>query len=109
MIAEFAGKPVTTPQGLQSAVERASIGREQTVSIVRDGKHSEIKTNLAEMSADSNAGSQERAAEKTSSLATLGIEVQNLTADLAKQLEISPEHGVVITHVRSGSPAEREA
>ena len=36
----------------------------------------------------------------------LGIQVEDLTPQIAEQLGIKAEHGVVITDVQSGSPAE---
>ena len=36
----------------------------------------------------------------------LGIQVEQLTPKLAEQLGVSADHGVVITDVRSGSPAD---
>ena len=35
------------------------------------------------------------------------MEVQDLTPELAKQLEFKAEHGVVVTDVHAGSAAER--
>jgi serine protease Do len=36
----------------------------------------------------------------------LGLSIQNLTPDIAQQLGYKNEHGVVVTDVTSGSPAE---
>jgi serine protease Do len=41
-----------------------------------------------------------------SSHKTLGIEVQNLTPEIAKQLGVKKDAGIVVTQVEPGSPAE---
>jgi serine protease Do len=103
VIVEFAGKAVSTPQELQAAVEQAPTGREQTMSIVRDGNRTTLKVNPAELA----VGEQGNDNGQASRLEKLGMEVQNLTAELAKQLDIKADHGVVVTGVQPGSPAER--
>jgi S1-C subfamily serine protease len=44
---------------------------------------------------------------KTSSRKPLGIEVQDLTPDIASALALEGETGVVVTRVEPGSPADR--
>ena len=54
-----------------------------------------------------SGNSAESAGNKESSrFDKLGIQVENLTPEVAEQLEIKAEHGVAITDVRSGSPAD---
>ena len=43
---------------------------------------------------------------ETAHFEKLGIQVADLTAQVAEQLGIKAEHGVVITDVRAGSPAD---
>jgi serine protease Do len=109
VIIAFAGKTVSTPQELQIAVEQARIGQEYVVQVLRDGKRTDLKVNPTETPSDEKAqgGSQNKAREQVARLEKLGIEVQNLTPELAKQLETNAAQGVVVTDVRSGSPAER--
>ena len=42
-----------------------------------------------------------------SKLEKLGMEVQNLTPDLAAKLQVKADQGVVVTEVQAGSVAER--
>ncbi len=109
VIVELGGKSVSTPQELQSIVEQAQNGREQTVLIVRDGKRTALKVNPAELPGDGKAAGDEQHNDggQVSRLDKAGMEVQPLTAELAKQLEIKAEHGVVVTAVHAGSPAEQ--
>ncbi len=105
MIVEFAGKAVADPQELQGLVEQSPIGKEQTVVVLREGKRVELKVSPAEMAADAVA-SRDNAAHG-STLEKLGMEVQNLTPDLAAKLQVHAEQGVVVTDVQAGSAAER--
>ena len=105
VIVEFAGKAVASPQELQGLVEQSPIGKEQTVAVLREGKRVELKVSPTEMAGDTVA-SRDNAAHG-SKLEKLGMEVQNLTPDLAAKLQIKAEQGVVVTDVQAGSAAER--
>ena len=109
VIVEFAGKGVATPQELQSIVEQAQTGREQAVLIVRDGKRTTLKVNPAELPDDGKTapGEQRDDGGQVSRLEKAGMEVQPLTNEVAKQLEIKADHGVVVTAVHPGSPADQ--
>ncbi len=109
VIVMFAGKAMSTPQELQMVVEQTPIGKEQIVTALRDGKRMELKINPTETPADGQArgGLHGKNSEQASRLQKLGMEVQNLTPELAKQLEIKAEQGVVVTDVQSGSLADR--
>jgi serine protease Do len=105
VIVEFAGKAVASPQELQGLVEESPIGKEQTVVILRSGNRVELKVSPMEMAGDTVA-SRDNAA-RGSTLEKLGMEVQNLTPDLAAKLQIKAEQGVVVTDVQAGSTAGR--
>ncbi len=105
VIVEFAGKAVASPQELQGLVEQSPIGKEQAVVVLRDGKRVELKVSPTEMAGEAVA-SRENAA-RGATLEKLGMEVQNLTPDLAAKLQIKAEQGVVVTSVQDGSAAER--
>ena len=108
VIVEFAGKAVATPQELQAVVEQTQAGQTPSVAIVRDGKRMTLKASPAEKPADRTGSNlRENAGGPTSRLEKLGLEVQTLTSELAKQLEIQADHGVVVTDVAAGSLAER--
>jgi serine protease Do len=105
VIVEFAGKAVASPQELQGLVEESPIGKEQTVVILRNGKRVELKVSPTEASGDTVASGNN--ATHNSTLEKLGMEVQNLTPDLAAKLQIKAEQGVVVTDVQAGSAAGR--
>ena len=105
VIVEFAGKAVASPQELQGLVEQSPIGKEQTVIVLREHKRVELKVSPTELAGDS--GSSRDDVSHGSKLEKLGMEVQNLTPDLAAKLQIKAEQGVVVTDVQAGSAAER--
>jgi len=51
-------------------------------------------------------GSRDSGNMESSHFERLGIQVENLTPQIAEQLGVKAEHGVAITDVRSGSPAD---
>jgi serine protease Do len=109
VIVTFGDKAVSTPQELQVVVEQTPIGQEQTIGVIRDGKRLGLKVNPSEAPHGDNAagGPQGDRSQQPSRLEKLGIEAQNLTPELAKQLQTKVEQGVVVTDVQAGSPAER--
>jgi serine protease Do len=71
------------------------------LGIVRDGKEQTVTVKVQEMKADQNApGSNKEDQEK------LGMELQNLSPSLSRQLGTDRTRGVVVTNVTSGSVAE---
>ena len=109
VIVEFAGKSVSTPQELQAAVEQAEIGHPQTLVAVREGKRMTLNVSPTEPSEKQAASGGPTEAEqgRTSRLEKLGIEGETVTAEVAQHLGAHADHGVAVTDVRSGSPAER--
>ena len=105
VIVEYAGKAVHSPQDLQGLVEESPIGKQQVVSVLRDGKRMELKVTPTETPAETAAASPD--APRASTLEKLGMQAQTLTPDLAAKLQVKAEHGVVVTDVQAGSAAER--
>jgi serine protease Do len=102
-------KTVSSPRELQNMVERSAIGGKLSIDVLRDGKRMPIDVVCKELPAklamnESNGPAVEK--EEASDFEKLGISVENLTSQVADQLGIKAEKGVVITDVRSGSPAE---
>jgi serine protease Do len=109
VVLQFAGKSVSSPRELQSIVETAKIGSFVPLSILRDGQKMTLEVKCREMPENfaEGGGSPARPEAKESSpVEQLGIQVEDLTPEIAKQLNVNDDHGVVITEVRPGSPAE---
>jgi len=108
IIEQFAGQSVNEPRQLQNIVERSPIGGTQNMKVLREGKEMDLGIVCKEMPSNlrlanghfgsgSHNGSQQ--------FKQLGIEVDNLTPQLAEQLGVKAEHGVAITNVAADSPA----
>ena len=111
VIVEFAGKPVNSPRSLQAVVGRADLGSKQPMIVLRDGKRVTLHVNIkeqpkgyGEVSRLNEEGSGARKPE-SSSFENLGLDIAPLTADLAKQLSVKADYGVVVTDVENGSAA----
>ena len=110
VIVEFAGKPVTNPRELQEVVEQCAAGTSQPLEILRDGKRMTLQVIAREQPADyglaRNGSTTPHHKEGSAHDSKLGLEVENLTADVAEKLGVKAGEGVVITNVRDGSPAD---
>jgi serine protease Do len=111
VIVEFAGKPIHSQRSLQATVARTELGSKQPVVVLRDGKRVTLHVTVKEQPkgygetvSQEEEGSGARVPE-SSSFDTLGLDVAPLTADLAKQLNVKAETGVVVTEVETGSAA----
>ncbi|MGQ9503278.1 MAG: trypsin-like peptidase domain-containing protein [Thermogutta sp.] len=112
VILSFDGKKVSSPNELQSYVEESTIDKAHDVEILRDGKRMTLKVTVREQ--PSEYGMERaprrfrtpgREAPETESFAKLGIQVETLTSDVARQLGVDVKEGVVITQVEPNSPA----
>jgi serine protease Do len=109
IILDFAGKAVSNPRRLQGLVEVAKVGSSQPLAILRDGKGMTLNVTCREQPTDFGmvrTGSRNPGNTESSSFEKLGIQVENLTPQVAEQLGVKIDHGVAITDVRSGSPAD---
>jgi serine protease Do len=112
IVLQFASHPVATPRQLQWAVEKSKIGGTEPMVILRAGKKMTLNVTARLMPSEyaraegngENPGHKEPA--ESSRFKQLGIQAENLTPELAEHLGVKAEHGVAITDVRSGSPAE---
>ncbi|RPI90057.1 MAG: Do family serine endopeptidase [Planctomycetaceae bacterium] len=115
LVLKFNGREVRGTRDLQGIVERCEAGKSYPMQIVRDGKEKTLSMNLKEMPQNfslrrlpgagrSTEPEQPEPEQPEPALAgkfsELGLEVDTLTADVAKQLGFTdPPTGVVITSV----------
>ena len=106
VIVTFDGKPVEGPRVLPAIVANTPIGRAVPVGIVRDGSRQTVTVTVGNLTdsrearaAPAEKGPESRATEK------LGLALQELTPELAKQLGVQGDKGVVVTEVKPDSPA----
>ncbi len=112
IITEFNGSKVTSSTQLRNLVAEAKPGSDAKVELLRDGKQQEVTVTLGERpknlaaAGEEENGNDNEGSEEQQSSEKLGLSVQSLTPDLAKQLKYEGDHGVVITSVTPGSSAE---
>jgi len=102
VIIGFNGKTVKNSHDLPTMVAATAVGDKAAVTVLRNGKKADIKVKVAELPSDGS--SVESSAEPTQG--KWGLQLQDLTPDLARQLGLETDHGVLIAGVQPGSPAE---
>ncbi len=100
VIVEFDGHPVKESTDLPLIVARTPIGKKADVKLIRNGKSQTVSVKIGELK-------DEEVQVSGGATSDLGLEVQNLTPEIAESLGIDPKtKGVVVAGVDSGSPAD---
>ena len=107
VVLEFDGMAISRPGDLQGRVERASLNEAHKVVVIREGKTMTVDVRVEAM--PTNVSVEEPAKTETpaqTGFNGLGLQLTDLTSDVAKQLGMENVTGLVITGVRAGSPAD---
>ncbi len=104
IITALDGEPVDDPAALKNLVARKAVDSEIPITVVRDGREKTLTVKIGELAAEKQAGKEDA---ETGSGIALGIEIQELTPDIAAQLGYTDEKGVVVAGVKPGSPAAK--
>lgn len=99
VILKLNNRPITGRQQLITIAERLNIGDTYPLVVLRDGKEVELEVVAAEFPEEVASSGQE--------IKSLGAEVQTLTPELAQQLELDIDAGVVVTSVARNGMAAR--
>jgi serine protease Do len=103
VITAFAGENVRSPHELQELVERSPFGSHQQVAIFRDGKPTSLSVEVLSMpqNFDTVAGGRPRQNEEEPAYSNrdLGLDLADLTPELALKLGLKGSSGVLITGV----------
>jgi serine protease Do len=102
IILEFNGKKVVAPGDLQRAVGLAGPGSTARLKVLRDKGERTVELRIGEAPEQAEAGA--KPAETAKGL--LGLDVQPVTPEIARQLGVRSGEGVVVAAVEDGSPAE---
>lgn len=109
VIVAFDGKPIDGPAVLRNIVAQTSVGKTAKVDVLRDNKRQTFNVKITEQpkeiaQADGDETIQGEESGNQSPLA--GLEVRNLTPDIARQLGLPPgTKGVVVTGLAPDSAA----
>ena len=118
VVTNFNGTPVSNVQAFRNLVSTSEIGKEFALTVLREGSEKALKVKLAPaevvMAKAGNRGDRPRRPEArepeaapTTAVEGFGIEVQDLTPELAKQFGYpASAKGLIISDVKEGSPAD---
>lgn len=99
VIVTFNGKEIKEMSELPYVVASTPVGKSVTVEVVRKGKKKSFEVKIAELKDDKEASVVAEAKPK------LGMTVEDLTPELAKNFGLSEAKGVVVVQVEDGSSA----
>jgi serine protease Do len=101
VVIAFNGKQVETVAELRNLVAQTKPGQTVTLKVIRNKKQINARVKIGDLEklqqlARAGAGNE-----------TLGVTVEKITPEIAKELGLKNTTGVVIARVASGSPADR--
>ncbi|RLC41754.1 MAG: serine protease [Candidatus Coatesbacteria bacterium] len=101
-IVKYNGESVDDMNELRLSVSRTKPGKNAEVEIYRGSKKMKFTVKIGELPQEDKGIMKKEGEEET---AKIGIRVQELTDDIARELGYEGEKGVIITDVEYGSPA----
>jgi serine protease Do len=104
IIVRFGDKEVGNTRQLRNMVASTAPNTKTTVSIVRSGKQQSLPVTVGAQ-ANEGGSAMQNPQSPGNQLSRLGIDVQNLTPGLARELGLQAQEGVVIVDVEEGSLA----
>jgi serine protease Do len=104
VIVEFNGQRVRQMEELPKLVASAPVGSKAQLKVLRKGKEQKVSVQLGELEPEPMLAS---AAEPEEESGAYGLQVQTLTPELAAQLELRGDEGVLVSGVEPDSPAEQ--
>jgi serine protease Do len=110
VIVAFDGKDVASSQDIHNMAAKTAPGTAVKIVVLRDGERIGLNAVLGERPPDKGEAQAARPQQpKGPTAEKLGLSVQALTPDIARQLGYGDDRGVVITGVVPGSPADDAA
>jgi serine protease Do len=108
VIISYDGKLAENAGHLRNMVASTLLGKTVTLKVIRDKKPLEMQVKITELPKDlAAAGGDIESGSAVEGTVFQGVEVQDLTPEIARELGYSgPEKGVVISKIEPGSPAE---
>lgn len=107
IITEYDGRKVKDVGNLRNMVAQSKVGTEVPVMILRGDKEYSVKVLIAELPRDLAESSQGSTADEQTFEGLVGLNVMDLTREVARQLGLNKEEkGVVVIRVEPGSAAE---
>jgi serine protease Do len=106
VIRKVDGQDVNTPNALRNRIAMTDPGAEVTLTVIRDGKEQQIKVRLGELRAAARPADGDEDVALAQGGGKLGVAVQPLTPDVARQLGLRGNmSGVLVRDVDPSGPA----
>jgi serine protease Do len=107
IITEYDGKKVKDVGNLRNMVAQSKVGTEVPVTLLRGDKEYSVKVLIEELPRDLAESSQGNIPDEQTFEGLVGLNVMDLTKEVARQLGLNKEEkGVVVIRVEPGSAAE---
>ncbi|MBI4684911.1 MAG: DegQ family serine endoprotease [Nitrospirae bacterium] len=107
IITEYNGKKVQDADILRNIVAQSKASTQVQIKIIRKGREYNLTATVAEYPREAAETNMERSTDEAHREALAGLEVIELTKEIAHQLGLNrDEKGVVVVRVEPGSPAE---
>ncbi|MDQ4076303.1 MAG: PDZ domain-containing protein [Chloroflexota bacterium] len=100
VIVEFNGEAIAGIEELRAALAEVEPGEAATITVLRDGEEVDLEVTFPEREAEA-----EPVEEGAPQGRTLGIVARNVTPEIAEELELPEEQGILVEQVREGTPA----
>jgi serine protease Do len=105
VVVSLNGKEVADSDNLRNRIADLSPGTEVALEVIRDGKRKTVEVRLGELP-DNPAQTASTGERPRSAASRIGIDVQDLTPDIARRFGYEMRSGVLIAQVEPGSVAE---
>lgn len=100
VIIEFDGQKIDEMSDLPRLVANTPVGKTVTIKIIREGQEQTLTAKIAEMK------EEKPPVAKTDVESKIGLSVQEITPEIAEELGLEDETGVIVASVAPDSPAE---
>lgn len=110
IIVSVDNEKVKNTQDLIRVVSKKDVGNKATLGVIRDGKIYSVRVEIGERPEDETVIAQEetnKAPEVADSKSWRGIEVSEITPEIAQRFKLSPGSGVIVAGVERGSAADQ--
>lgn len=105
IIVDYEGRPIRDVNHLRNIVAQTEVGKKVKLKVLRDGKEKELTVKIGEQPADLFTLGPGGAPVPGKEQKELGLTVQNITKEIAKNLGIEEQSGVIVSDVQPDSPA----
>jgi serine protease Do len=105
VILAYNKKPVKESRDLPSMVAGTPVGDEAGVTLLRDGKESQLSVRIAKLRPEESGPEEPGQTAK----GKWGMALQDVSPQVARKLGLKTEHGALVVNVQPESPAERAA